>query len=384
MRVCILTSAHPAKDGRICFRQARALAEAGYQVTIIGPNPTDEMVMGISIRGIVKPSSRLFRMLGVFRILSMAWREQADIYHFHDPELLFLGAFLRLFRRVPVIYDVHEHYPKTILDKKWIPGPLRKLTSRAFSLLERVLVPVIGRVIYVTPLIGERYLRMRCSAVQISNYPPVDLFTPGTNMSGGERSQNIIFHGGMTEIRGIRELLQALALVRPDFPSARLHLLGFFSGPVFKEEITEETARLCLNENIQIEEWVPLEEINSRLQNCGIGVIPYLPIENHLVTLATKLFEFMAAGMAVIAPDYPLYRQIVAGCNCGLLVDPTRPEDIAAALRELLTEPEKAFQMGQKGRKFFLQEYNWDREKIKLLGFYRSLAAVHSPGEGNL
>jgi glycosyltransferase involved in cell wall biosynthesis len=76
----------------------------------------------------------------------------------------------------------------------------------------------------------------------------------------------------------------------------------------------------------------------------------------------------------VVATDFPLWRQIIEGCNCGLLVDPPDGRNLGCAIEYLLTHPEEARQMGERGRAAVKDCYNWETEERQLLAFYSSSA----------
>jgi glycosyltransferase involved in cell wall biosynthesis len=85
------------------------------------------------------------------------------------------------------------------------------------------------------------------------------------------------------------------------------------------------------------------------------------------------MFEYMAAGIPVIASDFPLWREIVLGNQCGLCLDPMDPATIAKAIDYLLQHPNEARQMGENGRRAVLERYNWSVEEVKLLDFYNNV-----------
>ena len=97
------------------------------------------------------------------------------------------------------------------------------------------------------------------------------------------------------------------------------------------------------------------------------------PVEHEMLTLPIKLFEYMAAGVPVIASDFPLWREIVDSVGCGVLVDPNKPEEIAAAMRWMLENPEETETMGQRGRAAVLKQFNWDNEAETLIQTYESI-----------
>ncbi len=86
-----------------------------------------------------------------------------------------------------------------------------------------------------------------------------------------------------------------------------------------------------------------------------------------------KLFEYMKAGIPVIASDFPLWRRILEDAGSGILVDPTDPKSIAKAIEYVLTHPDEAEEMGRRGRAAVLRQYTWETQATKLVGLYNEL-----------
>jgi glycosyltransferase involved in cell wall biosynthesis len=114
-------------------------------------------------------------------------------------------------------------------------------------------------------------------------------------------------------------------------------------------------------------------EVMDLLGQARVGVVICRPTPAYLDAWPTKLFEYMLAGLPVVASDFPLWREIVHGAGCGVLVDPLDPIEIARALEHLLEHPEQAEAMGRRGREAVLARYNWTREEAKLLALYQRL-----------
>jgi glycosyltransferase involved in cell wall biosynthesis len=89
--------------------------------------------------------------------------------------------------------------------------------------------------------------------------------------------------------------------------------------------------------------------------------------------MPTKLFEYMATGLPVIASNFPHWKEILEDNHCGLVVDPLNPKEIARAIEYLLDHPEEASRMGENGRQAVKDKYNWEEEGKKLLDLYERL-----------
>lgn len=138
MKICLLSSVHQSFDGRIFHKEAKTLAKTGYDVILIAQNDKEEIVDGIKIVSLPKPKNRLERMVLLTPLcLIKALKQKANVYHFHDPELLFVGILLRLFTKAKIIYDVHEDYGKQILSKLYLPKFTRWAIASAVNTIEK-------------------------------------------------------------------------------------------------------------------------------------------------------------------------------------------------------------------------------------------------------
>ena len=365
-KVCILTSVHMPFDGRVFHKEARSLAKAGYDVTLIARHDKEEIVGGIHVLPLPEAKSRLRRMTKVTRRLyRLAVRADTDVYHFHDPELMIVG--LRLKRRgKKVIWDAHEHYPNSILDKYYIARPLRWLISRSFDLFERAVVRYFDYVIYTTPLVGARYSTMKVRSGRVENYPIIEL----SEALPRQPQEKIIYLGGMSRIRGLVEVVEAFAEVVKKHRTWKLCLVGSCSPASFETELRDFVKKLGVEANVEFIAWVPYDEKEKLSSQAAMGVITYLPYSNNTSCLPNKLFDYMLMGLPVVASSFPLYREVVEGSRCGLIVDPSKPQEIAAAMEYLIEHPQEARQMGENGRRAVREKYNWEKESQRLLQVY--------------
>jgi len=368
-KVCLLTSVHIAFDGRIFHRAARSLAQAGYEVVLIAPHDKDEVVEGVRVVGLPQPKNRLHRTTKVlWRLYRLAVQEDADVYHFHDPELMIVGLLLKQ-RGKKVIWDVHEHYPNSILDKYYLAKPLRRIIAASFDLFERAVVRFFDYVIYTTPFVGHRYQTMRVRSGPVENYPILKL----SETFRREPRERIIYLGAMARPRGLVEVVQAFALVAGKRPSWELYLVGLSRPPSFEQELRDLARKLGIETQVKFIAWVPYEEKERLSCQASLGIITYLPHANNTSCLPNKLFDYMLVGLPVVASDFPLYQDVVEPNRCGLVVDPARPEDIARAMLYLIEHPQEARRMGENGRRAVLDRYNWEQESRKLLRIYETV-----------
>lgn len=365
-RVVHMTSAHRVPDTRIFLKECRALSDAGYEVVLIAQHEIDEDQYGVRIKAIPSPCSRFARMLGTStKILRRAFAERADIYHFHDPELIPAGILLRLAGK-RVVYDVHENVTKQILSKAWVRSGLRRPVSRLIHYLEWAGACVFSGIIAATPAIATQFPPRKTVVVQ--NFPILDELTIPDPTPYAERPPWIAYVGGISAIRGIREMVTAVGKLPIDCES-RFKLIGSF----VPESLRNEIETLPGWGHVDYLGWQSRLEVAAVLDQSRIGLVLFHPSPNHIEAQPNKLFEYMSAGLPVIASDFPLWRQIILGASCGVVVDPLDPDAIADAIQWLLENPVEAQRMGERGRRAVLETYNWTAEAQHLLQFYREV-----------
>ncbi|MGH9633235.1 MAG: glycosyltransferase family 4 protein [Candidatus Angelobacter sp.] len=365
-KVVHLTSVHPAFDVRIFHKECRALAAAGHQVTLVAPHGADELRDGIQVRAVRKANNRFQRTTStVWAVFRAALREKADIYHFHDPELMPVGLALKLLGKT-VVYDVHESYRDTLLSKHWLPSIARMGSSRAIAALEWVVSRSCDAVVTATPRIAGMFPAKKSWPVR--NFPDLRAFAKHTAENvKAEKKNDVAYAGAISLERGAREMVQAIALVPEDL-DARLIIAGPFP-PALEQELKTLPgwSRTVLLGRM------PHEKVIDVLQGCRAGLCVLHATPNHLEALPIKMFEYMAAGIPVVASSFARWQEIVGPAQCGLLVDPMSPEQIANGITQLLRDPDAAARMGRNGQRAAFEKYSWDTEAALLVKIYDAL-----------
>ncbi|MBW3634415.1 MAG: glycosyltransferase family 4 protein [Chloroflexi bacterium] len=361
-----VTTVHAADDPRIFNKEALALRRAGWKVTLIARADHDHTADGIRILRLTASRKRFHRMtIGVLRAAKLALRQRADVIHLHDPELIPVGVMLRLVGAT-VVYDAHEDLPAQIAGKAWIARPLAPVVAGISAILLRLAGIALNAIVAATGTVAKRYPARK--AVVIHNYPDFPAFSPITDDYAG-RPANIVYVGGLSEDRGLRHMIGSVALLPPEL-GARLHLAGRFQP----ESLEITTRQLPWADHVQWHGWLPADEVVDLLRTARVGLCVLQPLPNYVDSLPTKLFEYMAAGLPVVASDFAPWREIVEEAGCGLLVDPTDVESLAGAIASLLADPARARAMGEAGRLAVMDRYGWPAEADRLVALYARLS----------
>jgi glycosyltransferase involved in cell wall biosynthesis len=367
-KVVHLTSVHTAFDVRVFHKECKSLARSGKHVVLIVPHEEDEVVDSVEVKGIRTSGGRSLRMTcTVWSLYREALRQNGDVYHFHDPELIPLGLLLATQGKT-VVYDIHENAPADILHKDYIPRCLRQPLRWTVQKLEHTACRRFSGLIAATPTIAERFYSINRNTVVVRNFPILDEFVLTGVLPWNRRPPAVAYIGSISERRGICEILKALALLSSASP-AQMMLAGPFSPKDLRTrlEILPGWAR------VQYQGVLGRLAVANLLSHVRLGLLVLQPEPNFVNAMPIKLFEYMAAGIPVIASDFPLWRQIIGDAGCGLLVDPQDPQAIAGAMEYLLGHDTEAEAMGRRGRQAACELYNWNSEERALLKFYSDL-----------
>ncbi len=383
--MCILASVQPALHPRIFYTQALSLARAGYRVTVVAQHPEAETVDGVKIVPVPRPKNRLTRMLITSsKVIYQGLREKAAIYHIHSPELLPGAILLRLVGKAVLIFDVHENMPKKIAAKYWIPAFLRRPVALLYWLAERVSLGFCQGLILADESYAQNYTRFKNQLV-VRNYLPdyadgADCLTRASKLVKG-CGLKAVYIGGITEARGAFQLVKAMSILKADgYSDVQLELVGPVFPPKLYGRLVKMITDLSLEENVSlIPYWVDQDRIWQVLAEGDVGLAILDSETAASGSVPTKLFEYMRAGIPIVASAHERWRPVLAGC--AVEVDPSRPEEIAKAIESLYDQPELRKELGERGRRAVRERYNWESEAGRLVGFYERLLAEPYPEE---
>jgi len=360
LKVCHLTSVHPRYDTRIFIKECSGLAKNGYDThLVVADGKGNEVKDNIHIHDVGKQSGRIKRILFTpNEVFKFALRLKADLYHFHDPELLKIGK--KLIRKgFKVIYDVHEDVPRQILNKAYIPLIFRKNISRMVESYENKVASKLSGLVTSTPFIEQRFKKYHKNVIAIQNFPILEEFTVNENI---QKQKAVCYIGSISKVRGVLNMIDAMEYT---------HETKFLLGGRFETEELKSKA-------IQRKGWSKVvelgflnrKEVKENLMKSVAGLVVLEPTISYVDSIPVKMFEYMAAGIAVIASDFNYWRTLIEEVDCALFVDPQNPNKIGMAIETLINDPEMARLMGQRGKEAVLKQFNWQNEEKKLFDFY--------------
>ena len=362
--VMLANSTHPPTDTRIFQKEAKTLLAAGYEVTIIVPHTESFIRDGINIIAVPLHKKGFGKLLiNPWNVLRKALQQpRSAIFHIHDSELLMIGMVLWMFRR-RIIYDAHEDTPKQISYQHWIPGPLKKPYAWFYYLLEKICGWCFDAIIIAEPVIGQYFPKHK--TVLIRNFPKVESFKKFAQVPLLERQKKLVYIGLLSKVRGLQQMVDA-AKEAQRTTVFEFVLGGQFAPPSLQTDIVG-------NYPVNFVGWVNSDALVASLFSSRVGIIIPNPIERYKTNYPVKLFEYMAAGLPVIASDQGEASAFVRESGCGILVDPLDVEQIAGAIIELMNNDREAAAMGASGQRLVFEKYNWEREGEVLLALYSRL-----------
>ena len=341
------------------------MAALGHRVTLVAVGESDAEFeeRGVQVITIRNPfRGRISRALRFSRmVVEHAIRIQADIYHFHDPELLpHASKFSRLKKKV--IYDVHEDLPRQISTKPWIPIWLRPIAAGIAERMELRNIRYTAGIVAATPLIENRFQQAHSHTCCIFNAPLLSEFQ--REFYPDYAARRMVYIGVISEKRGIIEILKALEQI-----DGRLNLAGRFES----EELMARCQAMPAWTKVDYHGTISREAIALLLEKSCVGLVTLHPTTNYVDSYPIKMFEYMGASLPVLASDFPLWKSIIDKQQAGVSVNPLNVQSIADAVNELFSDAARCRTMGANGRNFVLKQFNWEAEAVKLNTFYQQL-----------
>ena len=366
-KVVHLTIVHKRYDSRIFCKECISLSEAGYDVSlIVADGLGNETKQGVKIIDVGRAeASRIKRMIRTSRkAVDLALGMNADIYHFHDPDLLIEA--LRLRKKACVIFDSHEDFPALMKQRDYIPDFARKVLFRLCTLIEKYSAKRLSAAVCATETIQDKFARYgNIRAVVVKNYPVFSSCESETTNSY-DTMKPVCYVGGLTALRGVKEMVEAC-----NKAGVKLLLAGEFDNQAYFEQIKAMPEW----RNVEFLGYVPTSQVREKVYNrSSVGLVLLHKAPNHTHSIPIKQLEYMQAGLPVVASrEVEFCKQVTEAENCGIVVNPLDTDQTAEAIRAIIGNPERAKQMSANAKRASADKYNWSSQEKILIGLYKAL-----------
>lgn len=357
-----VTTAHNANDVRIFERECRSLAATGRYSVYLAAHGTLLEDAGVSLIPLTEvPKTRAGRFsAGPRKALALSRAVSADLWHFHDPELL--PVALRLARSGQrVIWDAHEDYVTQFTDgdeKNWVPAPLRDVVrTGTLALLKQVDKHAAG-VVAATPTIASRYSNPR--TVVVGNEARLGDFS-GCRPSFEAR--RILFTGTVGPSHLFGELVEAVRAL----PQVQLAVAGREPDPQ-----VWSAAKATLGPRVEHLGWLDRANLAEAISDSSLGVALYVPVPSFLEAdgSPTKLFEFAAAGLPTIGTPNPSVARLLEDSGAGFLAAGFSASDLRAAISQALSDAVSWRDAANSARLWSATMGGWAQSEHRLLKLY--------------
>jgi len=379
-RVAIVVHAIFPGDPRV-RRQSDALLEAGYEVDVLAlrqpGEPGEERSHGVRIvrlpinRAFVGFAGHLaeyvaFTLMATWRLAREHRRRRYDLVQVATvPDFLGFAAVPEKLRGVPLLLDLHEDMPEFFRDR--FPSgllrpvlPLVAATARASAWLADELITVHEPLRQLSLARGVPADRITV----VMNSADGRLFDPSRHprrefMTDGEL--RLVHHSNLQRIYGLDRAIDGLARLRGDL---RWRLDVYGDGP-WRTQVEAAVARNGLGERITMHGRVPIDDLPRLLAAADIGLVPSLPLPYLQYSLSTKLLEYAAMGVPIVASDLATFRHHFTDAAIRF-VPGGDPDALARALEELVDDPTGTVAMGLAARRQ-AGAYDWEVQRARYL-----------------
>jgi glycosyltransferase involved in cell wall biosynthesis len=320
------------------------------------------------IRNFLWPAHRFLQGFKYGRIVGeKAAALKPVAYHCHDLNAILAGFRAKKIHDAPVIYDAHELWPH-----RNRPDARKRKTwmlERADGYFSRRADGVITVNDSIARHMERRY-RLGKEVVVVRNIPSLVArdAPPEHGMLGDLPQPRLVYVGGIQTFRGLEQVIAAMPMIR----DAVFAAIGP-GTPEYRAGLEKLAVDTGVADRVRFVEWVPPSSVVPTVAQGDLGMCLFQASHlSYYWTLPNKFFEYLHAGIPVLASDFPETRRLVERYEVGALCDPGAPASIAAAVNDLLARPDDLARMRDNALKA-AQELNWEHERERMLGLYRRL-----------
>lgn len=375
MKICHVTSQHEWNDDRIYQRACVGLAAKGHEVSLIATHEGQNEFVSQGVKVIplkYRPKDIKRRIFSSYEAMKKVKKMNVDIIHFHDPDLLPFMLILS-FSKKGIIYDIHENYISRIHEKKNWPVFIRRALSWSFRRFETICINRFSGFTVTTATMGKMFTLVKSPFCITSNVPYLSVLPKDLHLKEKNTFPSVYISGSHSRARNCMEIIQAIPVVAKQIPDIKFIFAGKYVPENFRETMLQVAEQSGVTSNLVLEGNLPWLENFNRTSAMHIGLVFYQDNLNNRVTIPNRLFEYMAAGCAVIGEYFPEVQDVINNARCGWVVNSTNPAEIAASVIKAFADPEQLKLFSRNARKAVEDKYNYENELDRLILYYTSI-----------
>jgi len=370
--ICVISTVHQIYDTRIYFKEILSLVNAGYIVNFIVKK---QKILfdhpNIRFHFLPNRPGLWNRIKNIVLTIKLGNKINNLVYHIHDPELILVGLYYKTFKHKVVIYDIHELYHDELKYKPYFNKVFAHIVANIYRAVDWFATKMFDANILAEDKYRDYYNGNNFIVIQnyiLSNYV---VEKPLPILKESDKLQ-IVYVGSIRDVRGISEMLSFVHLLSSEM-NFTFHLIGSFTPPILENEINDFISEYKLEEKIKVYGMLPFPEAQKIVKKCDIGLLFLHPILNNLTILATKMFEYMGNGLAVLMSDFPLWIEFNQNNNCGLTVNIFDLDNEKAKIQNFLNNRKQINQIKMSNIENVKNNFIWEIEEKKLINLYKEI-----------
>lgn len=372
-----MTSQHHLHDVRIYQKEIKSLLTRYNKIYWIGKKDEQiEYTQGLSLLCVNNRPGLFYRVVRNFEILVKAIKLNAHVYHFHDPDLIYVGFILKLLFRKKIIYDIHEYFVDIIRHRNYLNKWLGVFLSNLYKYSEKFCLPKFDLLILAEENYFPFYKKYQ-NVVIVQNYVKKENILNQNVRKVIKSTIDLVYLGGISIQRGIWETIEFLNILNDRFPT-NLHIIGPFESLELRNQVIAKVKEYKLTSNFNYYGYIQHEKAIEMIRNFDIGVFLLHPIQNYTTSLPTKLFEFMGNGLSVICSDFPKLVELNKQIGFGLTIDGFSLEKEKSRIFDYLKDENKLRSVRKHNIETVKKKYLWEFEEKKLFDAYDKLLGTMS------
>ena len=380
IRILHVTLDGPAHNPRM-LKENQTYIEAGAEVfaLVVGEQRDEDLVDDIKGATLITyrlprwralrakiASQALFRSRDFRTAIERAIAEHSpDIIQAHD--MFVAGSALAARPPIPVVLDLHEHYPAATEVYRTAYPTLKRALFGAFQYrrrMERIETRYINKsalTLTVTEEATERVIN-KCPSATVATVPNVE--RQGFGVAGSVADEprradefSMTYVGSFENHRGLDTVVRAVALMKNPF--LKVELIGARDSD-YVRWLRDEIVRLNIGDSVVLHEWIPSDEVSRAIDSADLAVVPHAPNDQTNATLPHKLFQYMTRGKPVLVSSCPPLAKHIRAADSGFVFTAGDERDCARAITEALERRGDLQQLGENGRRYVTEKMNWE------------------------